>query len=117
MPTVTLPYPTSANHLRIAVRGRIISSAEYRAWQNEAVFLIRQAMRPIEQYPVGISIILNTRNMRRDADNAVKPIVDALVKAGILADDNLAHLTNIQVRLSRMTIGEESVMVHIAKEI
>lgn len=80
------------------------------------MFLVRQAMQPIERYPVTVSILLGTRNMRRDADNAVKPTMDALVKAGVLEDDNLAHVTTITVRLMGiMPREEESVTVHVVQ--
>lgn len=97
MKIVQLPYPPSANHLRIPVRGRLISSKEYRDWQEQAVWLIKRAMTPVEQYPITVWITLHTRNSRRDIDNAVKPTLDALVKAGILKDDNLACVNRLFV--------------------
>lgn len=97
MMTAQLPYPPSANHLRIPARGRLITSPEYRTWQETAEWIIRQAMTPVVRYPAAIWITLQTANTRRDVDNAVKPTLDALVKAGILADDNLKHVNRLFV--------------------
>lgn len=113
MPHVKLPYPPSANHLRIPANGRLITAPEYRAWQDEAVFMIRQSVKPIDKYPVKLILTLSTKNMRRDMDNAVKPIVDALVKSGALRDDNLAHVNGITIRLLRTILPERDEAVYV----
>lgn len=95
MMTAQLPYPPSANHLRIPARGRLISSPEYRAWQESAEWIIRQAMTAVVRYPARVWITLQTTNTRRDIDNAVKPTLDALVKAGILKDDNVGCVNRL----------------------
>lgn len=94
---VQLPYPPSANHLRIPARGRLITSPQYREWQSQAIWMIRQGMTRVARYPVTVHICLQTKNKRRDIDNSVKPILDALVKSEIVRDDNLACVNRLVV--------------------
>lgn len=54
-------------------------------------------MTPVVSYPVSVWVTLQSRNTRRDIDNAIKPTLDALVKAGILKDDNLGCVNRLFV--------------------
>lgn len=96
--TIILPAPPSVNALRTVARGRVISSAVYRDWREAAGWAIRAGqLRPVTSYPVQVTITLRTLH-RRDIDNVVKPLLDALVDVGILKDDDWAHVSRIIVQ-------------------
>lgn len=95
--------PPSANGLRKTfVRdGRIASTKTpaYAAWRNAAVWEIaaQRAGRVDGPYVLEIRAMRNWRSKRaRDIDNIIKPISDALVKAGTVQDDSLAERVSAQ---------------------
>ncbi|MGE5500596.1 MAG: RusA family crossover junction endodeoxyribonuclease [Ignavibacteriales bacterium] len=84
-----LPYPPSANRLWRAVNGRQIKSGHYRLWLLEAVTAIRATL-PNKglsgPYRLMIQATAPDRR-RRDLDNIIKPVGDALTQAGVVTDD------------------------------
>lgn len=88
--TFDLATPPSVNQMYANRRGNgrgRIKSAAYVAWQRgEMLALVAQRARPVTP-PVNVTIAL-PNTMRGDADNRMKPTLDLLVKAGVLADDN-----------------------------
>ena len=90
--------PPSANGLRktFVRNGKPVSvkSDEYASWREAALWEIA-AQRPgkIEgPYSLSIAAQRHWRSKRaRDIDNIIKPVSDALVKAGIVSDDSLAE--------------------------
>lgn len=87
---VELPTPISANHLfanRRGGEGRIKTKA-YENWQKTAALTIVAAVRADQRIGgrVSVRIELPTK-CRLDADNAVKPILDALVYSRRIDDD------------------------------
>lgn len=69
--------------------------------RNEKIILegIREAkLKAIDKYPVKLNITWYEPNLRRDVDNitmAVKFILDALVKDGVLIDDSQKYVKEI----------------------
>lgn len=96
MISVTLPMPPSTNNLfaTVIVKGKLrrIRSKKYDAWCNEANWLVRiaAAAKQIEG-PYSLQLWAKRTTKRRDLDNLAKPICDALVKGGAIADDSLAE--------------------------
>lgn len=87
--SLTLPYPPTANKIWRAVSGRQIKSAKYRAWIDEAALSIRQ-QRPrgiVGDYHLFIRATAPDRR-RRDLDNLIKPLSDALSQGGVIGDDS-----------------------------
>lgn len=86
----------SKKNSRINTRsGRSFPSKKYKAWHDtvvsELAFLI--ARKQIETIPNGKEVILTAtfchgNFKRRDSDNQLSSILDTLVDAGILPDDN-----------------------------
>ena len=90
--------PPSANGLRksFIANGKVMSakSDEYAAWRKAAEWeIVGQRAGKIEgPYTLSIAAQRNWRSKRaRDIDNVIKPVSDAIVKAGIVQDDSLAE--------------------------
>lgn len=90
--------PPSANGLRKSfIQGSKVVSAKsekYAAWRNAAVWEIAAQRRGRVEGPYCLDIRVHRhwRSKRaRDIDNVIKPISDALVKAGTVEDDSLAE--------------------------
>lgn len=90
--------PPSANGLRksFVKDGKVFSvkSSEYASWRAAAVDEIAKQLagRVMGPYRLSIAAQRHWRSKRaRDIDNIIKPISDALVKAGVVQDDSLAE--------------------------
>lgn len=86
---LTLPLPPSVNRLWRSGKGRMYRSAQYSAWRNEAIWSIKlQARGASIDGPYSIAVAFQRPDKRRrDLDNLLKALSDALVDAGVLADD------------------------------
>lgn len=95
--------PPSANSLRKSFvrNGRVVSAKTdaYSSWREAAIWEIasQRAGRIEGPYVLSIAAQRNWRSKRaRDIDNVIKPVSDALVKAGIVKDDSLAERVTAQ---------------------
>ena len=88
--TIPIEPRTKKNHSQI-VRGRLIPSKQYTEYRREAVrFLMAQERpeKPID-YPVNIKAVYYMKTRRLvDKTNLESALMDVLVDAGILEDDN-----------------------------
>lgn len=90
--------PPSTNGLRksFVKDGKVVSvkTDQYTSWRDAALWEI-SAQRPGKvdgPYTLSIAVQRHWRSKRaRDIDNIIKPISDALVKAGVVEDDSLAE--------------------------
>ena len=105
MDPVELPIPPSVNAIWRTVRvrsgARVTLSKQYRQWLDHAIILLRMHMPRATAYPVAVRVtILRGKGWRkgRDADNAIKVISDALVKAGRITDDSEDYVTEFTIR-------------------
>lgn len=101
--TYVLPVPPSANQLYRVYRGRAIKSRAYRQWLEDAGAAILAQGRVSVPSPVGVSLVIVpgpgcTRG--RDADNFLKPTLDLLRSAGVIAGDNINHVRELTVWVS-----------------
>lgn len=89
-------YPVTTNHLfaSAVVSGKIrrFPTKAYKTWRQEAVYRLRSAAKTRGKFPSGeveLRLTLTPPDRRkRDASNAIKPLEDALVEAGVLGDDS-----------------------------
>lgn len=95
--------PPSANGLRKSfVRNGKVMSAKtdaYSSWRDTAIIEIKmqKAGRIEGPYVLSIAVQRDWRSKRaRDVDNIIKPVSDALVKAGVVKDDSLAERVTAQ---------------------
>ena len=83
--------PAKKNSRITLPNGRTIPSKNYRAWHKSALLQVEVMAIGHEaiSYPVAISLSFYHGDLRRrDSDNGTSSILDLLVDAGILADDN-----------------------------
>ena len=83
------PYPPSANHAYSYVHGRPVLTQEARAYRHAVrKIIVNQQFKPLLG-PIAIRIDINPPdNRRRDIDNCLKSLFDALQHAGAFWDDN-----------------------------
>lgn len=97
----TLGKPFSANNMYTVSKGRIVKTKKYRDWSDYNLPLVIKDMTPAKSFPVKIYIQVMDGygwNDKRDTDNIIKPLLDLLVKSGILPDDNHKFVEHVEAR-------------------
>ena len=86
---VELPFPPSVNHYWRMWRGRMVISEEGRAYQKTVATLLRaRGVKPMTgKLAVAIEVFPPDLR-RRDLDNLLKAIGDALQRGGAFPDDS-----------------------------
>ena len=93
---LTLPWPPTGNHAVKHGNGNHYLRPEVRAYRA-AVAAICANHTPITgPYKLRLELSPPDRR-RRDADNAIKQALDALVQAGYLADDSMSYMRELSV--------------------
>lgn len=96
---IILALPPSANRIwRKTPRG-MIKSDEYRTWSNNAAWCVAQQWQqaPLEWFGVCIKLPAT----RRDPDNSIKPLLDALQAGGAIVDDKRMQWLTLTVLQDR----------------
>jgi Holliday junction resolvase RusA-like endonuclease len=95
---VIAEMPPSANAMRahFIAGGKVhsVKSKPYAAWKKATAWEIASARpgRIDGPYRLSIAVQRDWRSKRaRDIDNAIKPVSDALVAAGVVTDDSLCE--------------------------
>jgi Holliday junction resolvase RusA-like endonuclease len=103
---VTLPAPPSPNAIWRAVNGRVIKSAEYRAWiQHAGMELLAQRAKPVIG-PCNVRVRVQTNN-RRDLDGYLKATLDLLVAHKLIDGDRCKTVREITMGWSKEIKGVE----------
>lgn len=121
---VVLDPPPSANRLWEIVtpfkkgggrgRPRLARTKEYQSWLNYAILKIKTELSPVKSYPIEVRLTIHGgKDWRsdRDCDNAIKPTLDASVKAGILENDSVKYITRASVSFVRVDKPKTAVVV------
>jgi Holliday junction resolvase RusA-like endonuclease len=115
MTTYNLPVPPSTNNLFLnAKHGGRVPTPEYRAWQEEAGWLLQAQKPKLVPHPFRIDIKMS-ENANIDCDNALKAPIDLLKKHGVIQNDSkkfmrgcsidyVEGIEGIQVRVTSMQI-------------
>ena len=87
--TITLPWPPTVNHMHInVIKGRIRSKGYIAFCGLVAHIVEREKIASMGSKRLSVAICLHGPNKRSfDIDNRVKPILDALQRAGVFDDD------------------------------
>lgn len=98
MMTVVLPYPPSVNRYYRHVGAKVLISREGREYRAKVVGLARAGR--VAKFTADVAVcarVYPPDKRRRDADNVLKALLDALVHGGVLADDSLVK--DLRVRM------------------
>lgn len=80
--------PPSANSIWRAVGGRVLKSRDYRSWLTAAAYLLRAQAKGRIEGPYALHVEFCPPDRRkRDLDNRIKALSDAITEAGLVEDD------------------------------
>lgn len=97
MTRISLPFPPplSACFTNAKCVGRVATPL-YKAWQTEALWMIKAQKPQTFTGEVSISVGLVAPDKRaRDAGNTDKAVMDILVKAGVIVDDSNRYVRRV----------------------
>lgn len=93
----------------------MVKSNDYRKWLEKNIPLIKNGLDKPDKFPISIEIVIfdgKGFSTKSDIDNVNKALVDALVKAEIIPDDNIRYITDCQERfVSSWTRHSEAMTV------
>ena len=93
--------PSKKKNSRINTRsGRSFPSKRFTSWETTAVPELQAQFRGliVTDYPIAIEMVFyNGDNRRHDLDNQCSSILDTMVKASILEDDNQKYVNSIRL--------------------
>ena len=118
---LTLPYPPTSNTLYATVNGRRVLTREGRAYKRDVAWLAKQALLQCPTWPCTreteywMSWGITVPDLRRDLDNCLKAIGDALTDAGVYPDDSQVMEMHI-VKDYQPGQGEVRLAVHVREE-
>lgn len=114
---LVLPIPPSANNLFVNRGGKLHGGRRrgipYKLWLHEAQWAVKLQcglfVPPLFDGIVAVDI-LAPLNRRRDLDNALKALLDLLVRQGVIRDDNLID----DLRIRRIGTGDKMILAIVA---
>lgn len=96
--TITGQTPSKKNSKQLFIRGGVptmVSSKNYLAWERDALWQLK-GVTPMTDFPTQLSLYFFFKDLRRrDLDNCVSSVCDALVKSGVIPDDDVLHLRSV----------------------
>ena len=106
MTELTLPFPPSVNHYWRRVNGRVYISRRGQAFRaSVCTILAAQRVRPIRGRLALVVYVYPPDERRRDLDNVLKALLDALEHGGAYADDS--QICDLYVHRGPVTPGGE----------
>lgn len=87
--TLDLPYPPSINHYWRRVGARTILSRKGREYRARVLAQLGMATEPALRGPLAVEIKVSAPDRRRrDLDNVLKALLDAMQHANVYVDDS-----------------------------
>lgn len=89
--TITLPYPPTINQYWRRVGGRTLLSAKARAYKDAVLVCCQQARISRKRLRGNLAVHVQAYmpdRRKRDLDNILKPLLDALMYARVYEDDS-----------------------------
>lgn len=117
MTSIQLPYPPSVNRYWRSLRagpmaGRVLISAEGRSYRAEVEAIARAQALPKAAGVLRVSVwLVPGDRRRRDIDNPLKALLDALTHAGAWQDDS--QIRRLEVELLDPAPGAAKAVVQI----
>lgn len=106
--------PRPAARPRFSSKGRVYCDPSYKAWLTEFSELVRQEWNgEVLQKISHIEIVINGPTRRGDLDNHCKSILDGLVYAKVLRNDNLAVLDSLNANFLQVKGSEPWIRIKI----
>jgi Holliday junction resolvase RusA-like endonuclease len=100
--TIKGSVPSLKNQKQIFVNKRtgkpfITSSQASKVWTEDALWQLK-GQKPITEYPVTVAMTFYFKGKHsKDLDNCTTSVLDVLVTAGILEDDDCFHVDNLEI--------------------
>ena len=96
---IKIPFiPPNWNEYINAERTNKFKASAIKKQEKEAVHWLCANKRYVEGYPCELVFRPHYKNMRQDLDNfRYKGILDGLVSAGVIENDNLVHIRKITI--------------------
>ena len=120
---LTLPFPPSQNHYYRRYRNRVVISEAGRAYRKEIALMMRIGRsKRFNTARVRVGVTLNAPDRRRrDLDNFMKVIFDAITQSGTWDDDSQVDELNIKrgeiIKGGTCVVRIEEIKKRTAKEI
>jgi len=107
---IVLPYPPTVNTYYTVARGRKILSKRGREFKKAAAVMAQHSYRIKTMCgPLAVSIDLTPPDRRRrDIDNTIKPVLDALTESRVWLDDS--QIKELSVSMGQPMNGGECVV-------
>ena len=102
--TCNLPWPPTVNHYYTVPRGRKIISKTGKQFKADCKYFIHKLPDPIKGYLKIVIGVCMPDKRRRDLDNLLKPVLDALGDYGVYEDDS--QIVDLQIKKVEGTKGE-----------
>lgn len=83
----SIPVPPTTNNLFATVGRRRVQTREYKSWLEAAGWQIKTQRVPKVEGDVKVTLVITRPTVTSDLDNRIKPILDSLVKFGVIDDD------------------------------
>lgn len=96
----------------------ITASDNAKAWMNSATVQLLSQMNELKpepfNYPINITMVFYYKDKtRKDLDNSASGVLDALVKAKVIDDDDHKHVDNVFLQFSGYDKANPRVEIHL----
>jgi len=92
-------------------KGRWYKNPEYKAFQTALFYEIKRCMETIILNPITVTIRMITKH---DIDNLIKPILDTLELAGVMANDKQISLLIVN-RVQKIGNGPDELLIKVVE--